>query len=299
MEMKGQDIGTNGLGVSAPKSAGFAPFWSGRCRQANAFGDLRSAPAEVHNPKGRYQELTFTAVDGARLTARYLCPAAGGRVPTVLAFHDFDRPVRGWHHLTRFLALGYAVLALQNRTAFPDVSKGWRGAPEALELTALFSDALTAAHVALSLPHTDPLRLAVWGDGLGGGLALAVAAMFQENVVKCAVLNPLPANFRLAAESGSVFYAGIRTHFRFEDARRQDEDAFFQALEYVDCAQFAPMLSCGLLMGTALMDPVSPPAAQQAVYEGASCKKRLLVYPKHAHERVNAFEDELLAFLHP
>lgn len=299
MESTGRRDGMESRGGCAPRPAGFAQFWSGRFRQAKAFGDLRSTPAEVTNPRGRYQELTFTAVDGARLTARYLCPTSGGRVPTVLAFHDFDRPVRGWHHLTRFLALGYAVLALQNRTAFPDVSGGWRGAPEALELTALFSDALTAAHVALSLPHTDPSRLAVWGDGLGGGLALAVAALFQENVTKCAVLNPLPADFRLAAESGSVFYAGIHTHFRFEDARRQEEDAFFEALDDVDCVRFAPMLACDLLMGTALMDPVSPPAAQRAVFKGASCKKRLLVYPKHAHERVNAFEDELLAFLHP
>ena len=66
-------------------------------------------------------------------------------------FHDAGRPVRGWHHMTRFVALGYAVFALENRAE--------------ADAQTQFADAQAAARAALSLPTT--LNLIAWGEGLG------------------------------------------------------------------------------------------------------------------------------------
>lgn len=69
------------------------------------------------NPCARYSEVSFE-LGGDVVHARLIEPAGRARaselVPLCLMFHDIDRPVRGWHHMTRFAAMGYAVLALDD-----------------------------------------------------------------------------------------------------------------------------------------------------------------------------------------
>ena len=69
------------------------------------------------NPCARYSEVSFelgTDVVHARLIEPAGRTRVSERVPLCLMFHDVDRPVRGWHHMTRFVAMGYAVLALDD-----------------------------------------------------------------------------------------------------------------------------------------------------------------------------------------
>ena len=139
------------------------------------FDDAPVVPCPVSTPTAEYQTVTFVSDDGATLSARYIRPVGNKRVPTVLMFHDAGRPVRGWHHMTRFVALGYAVFALENRAE--------------ADAQTQFADAQAAARAALSLPTT--LNLIAWGEGLGSTLAIAAAAKQPQHVVKCAAQNPL------------------------------------------------------------------------------------------------------------
>lgn len=194
-----------------------------------------------------YLDVRFPALDGAPLAARFIRPAGEGPFPLVLMFHDEGRPVRGWHHMTRFAALGCAVFALQNR---PD------GAPDQR-----ITDALAAACAAAHTAGADHRRLYAWGEGLGGTLAVAAAGL--AGVSRCIALNPLCTG------------------------------------PYACCAGFASLMKSRLLMGTGGMDPLAPPEAQAAVFAAAGGPKRHILYPKHAHERINAFEDQMIVFLHP
>ena len=71
------------------------------------------------NPCARYSEVSFE-LGGYVVHGRLIEPSGCARrselVPLCLMFHDIDRPVRGWHHMTRFAAMGYAVLALDDET---------------------------------------------------------------------------------------------------------------------------------------------------------------------------------------
>ncbi len=288
--------GRDGAAAGLPQEA-FTAFWSAQDRLAGMPREVERRPVDLPNPLARYDEVTFPGTDGKPLRARYICPVSRAPVPAVVLFHDYGRGVRGWHHMTRFAALGFAVFALENRFALLDVSAGWRSAPEGLVAARLYTDALTAAHVAASLPEVDPSRLMTWGEGLGGGLALAAAAMVP-GVVKCAALNPLPVGFREAWARGcdEGFYAGVRSHFRREDPRHSEAEAFFRAMSYLDCAGFAALVTCPVLLGTGLMDPLSPPEAQALAAERISAEKKHLIYPKYGHERINFYEDELVKF---
>lgn len=208
------------------------------------------------NPCARYAEVAFTM--GERdVRARLIEPMGScrpaERVPLCLMFHDVDRPVRGWHHMTRFAAMGFAVLALDDEPISAS------GLAEGLSSTAFAERAtwgLALARVARELPGVDSDRLFAWGEGLGGGIALAVAALDERGFACTALDNPLPGGL--------------------------------EAL--------APRVRGSVLMGTSLMDTLSDPKGQFAVFNGLGCDRRHIVYAKYAHERINAFENEVVDF---
>ena len=106
------------------------------------------------------------------------------------------------------------------------------------------------------LRGVDPDRIFAWGEGLGGGVALAVSALDERGLARTAVANPLPGGLEVLSSRvrGSV------------------------------------------LMGTSLMDTVSDPKDQFAVFNGLECDRRHIIYAKYAHERINAFENEVVDF---
>ncbi len=136
--------------------------------------------------KASYQRLSINADDGVTLTARLVAPAGEGSHPLVLLFGDVDRDPRGWHHMTRYVATGHAVLQLENRDgACADGFARMR------------DDALAAYDEAVGLPGVDATRIVTYGEGVGGALALAVAA--ARPVSRAVALNPYPLSGILGA----------------------------------------------------------------------------------------------------
>lgn len=250
--------------------------------------DLRILPEDMGNPCARYASVQLTSLDGSTLAARLIVPAGEGSHPVVLMFHDATRGVRGWQHLTRFVALGYAVLALQNRAGVEGVlveeplavgdglgvavRVGEKEPPRLFRtlddatreaLVGVYTDALVLAHAARRIEGLDGDRLVCWGEGLGGGMALVTAALVPA--IGAAALNPLPAALDASAED-------------------------------VDVAKIAGGLACPVLLGTCLLDLQATPESQEVIAVNLARAERLR-YPRYAHERVNAFEDELLSFL--
>ena len=208
------------------------------------------------NPCACYSEVSFELGEDV-VHARLIEPTGSARtserVPLCLMFHDVDRPVRGWHHMTRFAAMGYAVLALdEDAVGVSDLRQGV--ASPAFAKRVRWGCAM--AKVARDLDGIDPDRVFAWGEGLGGGIALAVSALDEQGLACTAIANPLPGG--LEALSSRV---------------------------------------CGsVLMGTSLMDAVSDPKGQFAVFNGLECDRRHIIYAKYAHERINAFENEVVDF---
>lgn len=255
-------------------------------------------PVDFHNPLASYALITWQGADGTPLRARVIRPRGKETAPVVLMFHDAFVPVRGWHHMTRFIAAGFGVFALENRGVPYDIARGWQQGPEYTALGRMEEDAASAAAVMLALPWAG--HAAAWGEGLGGALALVTAALRPDGITRCAALNPLPCDVQAVLERdiSSPFYRGITDFFRAHDPERNHQQALGRALAVTDPMAFAPRLSCPVLLGTGGMDAVSPPFAQEKLWKALTCETRRILYPKHAHERINDFEDELLKFLH-
>ncbi len=283
---------------------GFEAYWRERadaCARLAASAELEFEPAGVQSEVAEYRRVVFAAPDGVGLAARILMPGAPGPHPCILTWHDADRGPRGWFHLSRYLAAGYAVVHPEYRRLPRDFFAGWQEGPAPMPAARLVEDALLAAGVATRLPGVDGSRLMTHGEGLGALPALAVASLVP-GVAKCAVLNAEPADIRLAWEKGASgpVYEGVCRHFRDEDPAAEGADAYFGAVAWADAANFAALLSSGaeLLDGVCLMDETAPPAAQLTAFERAACPKQLVSYPKYGHERLNDFENRLFSFMH-
>lgn len=283
----------------------FEAFWGLR-RDGLAEGlGISLAPVDIPSEAARYHELVVALPGGRELRARYVRPATDEPVPLVVMFPDTEQGVRGWHHLTRFVALGQAVAMLDGRDlglAGMDLAAGWDEAPEGLALAGLVTDALRLTRAALGLPGIDCAHASAFGDGLGGGLAIAVAALLGDASWRVAACNPQPADLRRAVAGGLPStgpLASIARRLRQTDPTHERMEALMGALDYVDVANFATLLQGSLLVGTGLMDEVAPASCQDSVMAAATGARsvRRVTYPRHAHERINEFENELLAFL--
>ena len=189
------------------------------------------------NPCARYSEVSFE-LGGYVVHGRLIEPSGCARrselVPLCLMFHDIDRPVRGWHHMTRFAAMGYAVLALDDDVAGADDLQRGIASPAFVERVRW---GCAMAKVARNHDGVDSDRIFAWGEGLGGGVALAVSALDERGFACTAVANPIPGGLEALSSRvrGSV------------------------------------------LMGTSLMDAVSDPKGQFAVFNGLECDRRHII----------------------
>lgn len=214
------------------------------------------------NPCASYASAKISVAGQTVAHGRLIVPEGacrpGERVPLVLMFHDAGRPIRGWHHMTRFAALGMAVLALDQGVVEASQARA--------AMAGLAPAALALARAALGLPFVDPMRVFAWGEGLGGGLAVLVSAALGDRVARCAAMNPLPADA-----------PDVACH--------------------LDAAVLAQAVSAELLVGCGLRDELAPAEGQAAIAYGAAGPARIVFYPEHAHERINEFENQVLAFL--
>lgn len=298
---------------SEPCPDGFAAFWGETAADLDALnGEHLLERITSANANARYCRVTVTAPDGCALRAKYIRPVTDRPVPTVLQFHDYPAASRGWFHLTRYIALGYAVLAPDCRgqggtsgngaappgpMAYGPLFNGLEGELREMYLFQLYRDALLWAKTLARLPGTDGTNLLVYGEGQGGALALACAAMVP-GFRKCAAHYPMLCDYRRVWEMDfdAGAYEGLRFFFRWHDPLHQREAEIFRKLAFVDAKNFAPLVQAEVLMSTGLLDCVSPPSAQFAVFNALRAPKRHLVYPKHGHELNNFFENELLKF---
>ena len=294
----------------------FDEFWAGVCAK-NKPEAREVRKASVNCSRLTCEEFTYLASDGVSLKAHILRPRGVALLPTVILYTDCGREVRGWLHLARFASLGFAVVAPEIRSlpqaVYTSFEKAWKGEVSAGNLTAyyfnanaldraedsavecarraplfqLISDAYAAAHVTRLLPFVDKGRLMTWGEGLGGALALDTAALLGSQCAGVMAQNPFFADSAACVPDGFCSAQETPKNVRIADA-----------MGLLDTASFAERITCPTLMACSLEDRSSLPEGTFAAYNRIPAEqKRMAVYPRHAHERINDFENLQINFL--
>lgn len=277
----------------------FTAFWQGtQMHCANAPCNM-TVSTDMAAGDTVFSTVRYNGIGTKEITARYLAPKTAQPRAIVLDFHDAQRTTRGAFYLARYAAIGCSVLA---PAALPLVAQGGfslegtEKVPQDFLFFQIVEQAFLAAEIAKKLAPDVPLFVS--GEGFGGALALAVAA-FVPQVVKCAVLNPLLADFRTLCACGADigFYASLRSYFRDSDPLHQTAEALFSNLDYFDTVNFAAQIKGALFCGTGLLDEISPAKTQYALFHRAKCVKTHAVFQKYGHERINFYENDALNFL--
>jgi fermentation-respiration switch protein FrsA (DUF1100 family) len=164
---------------------------------------LRTAPAQSGLPEA--EEVTLDTADGERVIAWHIAPR--GDQPVILYFHGNGGALR--NRAERYRALtqdGTGLLALSYR--------GYGGSSGRPTETGLINDALAAYDFARA--RYDAARIALWGESLGSGVAVALAA---EHPVSRVILE---SPFTSAADVGAARYWFVPVRLLMKDQFRSD-----------------------------------------------------------------------------
>jgi fermentation-respiration switch protein FrsA (DUF1100 family) len=205
------------------------------------------------------RQVRLTTADGLSLLAWYL-PPGDGRL-AVAYFHGNGGHI-GYRaeRLRRFARDGYGMLMVEYR--------GYGGNPGAPTEAGLLTDAAAALDF-LEAQGIGPKRIVLYGESLGSGVAVAVAAQRQ---VAALILE---APFTSVAEIAQY-------HYSFVPAGPLVRDRFDSLASIGDVK--APIL---ILHGE--QDRVVPVRFGRALFDAAPQPKELWVAPQAGHENLTWF----------
>jgi cephalosporin-C deacetylase-like acetyl esterase len=145
-----------------------------------------------------------------------------------------------------------------------------------------YIDAARGVDFLLSRPEVDPRRIGVTGSSQGGALTLTTAALRPE-IRAAAAGAPYLCGFLDSIELTDAYpYYEIADYLRLYPDRA---DAVRETLAYFDGINFAPRITCPILVNVGLQDNVCPPETGYAMFAAlASREKELCAYDGYGHD---------------
>jgi fermentation-respiration switch protein FrsA (DUF1100 family) len=216
---------------------------------------VRTSPAAAGLPSA--EEVTLATPDGERIIVWHVPPRDGK--PVHLYFHGNGGALR--HRLERFHALtadGSGLVALSYR--------GYGGSSGHPTEEGLIADANTAYDYATEL--YSPSRIVLWGESLGTGVAVALAA--EKPVSRVILQSPFTSTADIAASR--YWYVPVR--LLMKDQFRSD-------------LRIAKVTAPSLVMHGD-RDRVVPISLGERLYEMIQAPKRFVRFPGAGHLDLSA-----------
>jgi fermentation-respiration switch protein FrsA (DUF1100 family) len=214
-----------------------------------------TTPAQAGLPEAR--EVPLTASDGVRLSAWYVAPQDDK--PVIVYFHGNDGALRlGVPRFRKLIGSGIGLVALEYR--------GYGGNAGTPTERGLIADGDAA--YAFAAAHYPAKQIVLWGQSLGSGIAVAIAA---KRPVGWLILE---APFTSAAAVASLHYWYMPMRLLIKDQFRSD-----QRIHKVT----APLL---ILHGA--RDQVTPYAMGERLFELANKPKHIVRFLDGGHSDLDA-----------
>lgn len=217
---------------------------------------IRTAPAAAGLAAA--EEVILDTADGERVIAWTIAPRADR--PVLLYFHGNGGALR--YRIERFRALtadGSGLVAVSYR--------GYAGSSGRPTEDGLIKDAFAA--YAFAVERYPAAKIVVWGESLGSGVAVALAA---ERPVARVILE---APFASTVEIGAAIYPFIPVRWLMKDQFRSD----FRIGNVT-----APVL---ILHGA--RDTIVPIGSGERLYALIKSPKRFIRFPDGEHENLSAY----------
>ncbi|MEI7905326.1 MAG: acetylxylan esterase [Candidatus Firestonebacteria bacterium] len=285
----------------------FDEFWSKRIKELKRAGlNMRAKPLAYPLSALKVFDLTFDGVDGTPIKAWKVLPEPlpAGKIPFLVHYHGLGGE-RGFPYNYAFwAAMGIGVFAADARLQAGDTgsntgfASGSAGSISSMGIEnendfyfgRHLSDSLRAVEAVKTFTEADKKKIIVEGGSQGGGVALAVAALYAGEIFAC-----------LADVAGSCWYekrvmdrTGSATDIAHYLHRHPGKfERVLKTLSYFDNINLAGRIKCPVLASVGLRDNVCPAENVYAAYNKIKSKKRMEVYPFAGHEGGGIFHTDL------
>ncbi len=273
-----------------PRPADFDEFWDSALAEARHFG-LNETISEDHlrsNDRAIVYRVSFTSLERVRVGGWYAVPRGEGPFPALQLVPGYslraNLAVRSWAEL------GVAALWLSIRGHESDsqITPGFPGFlchnitdRHRYIYRGGFCDAVRGIDFLRSRSEVDLSRLAVTGSSQGGALTLVTAALAGD-IIAAAPDVPFLTNYRYCvAASTSYPYAEIADLLRLHP---DIEDQLWETVAYFDIVNFAPRVTCPVLLAVGMHDDICPTPATLAMAKSIAGPVELAIYDDAAHE---------------
>lgn len=215
-----------------------------------------------------YRDVDFDAADGTRLHGWYF-PAEGPQQGSVLFLHGNAENISTHFANVAWLAkFGFAVFVFDYR--------GYGRSAGSPDLDGLHLDVAAALDALMRQPETDPDRIAVIGQSLGGALALtAIADSPMKNRLKAVIVEGAFTGYRAIAREK---LAGFWLTWPLQVPLGWTIDDRYSPLEAA--ARISPV---PLLIIVDEADQVIPPHHGEALFQAAGEPKAIWRLPGSGH----------------
>jgi uncharacterized protein len=270
--------------MRAPIALALALFVSG-CTQA-FFQPHRAIVSTPGQYGVEYHPVEFKAADGTALFAWFL-PARGEPRASVLYLHGNAENISTHFANVAWLpAAGFNVLAFDYR--------GYGGSQGSPTLEGVQLDTDAAMRTLLALPNVDPKRIIIFGQSLGGALAIHYAAHseYRANVRAIVIDSAFSDYRRIVREKAASFFLT----WPFQWLLPQTVDNNFSPAASVHAVSPIPLL---FIHGE--RDSVVPVEHSKRLYARAAEPKEIWVVPDAGHIQAVKSKDirkRLAEFLH-
>ncbi len=243
------------------------------------FGDPRT-PGEAGVADASL--VTFVTADGLALRGWFVPSAQASPRFTVLVFNG-----NAGHRGLR-APLGRALQALGLQVLLFDY-RGFGGNPGVPTEAGLMADARGALEYLRARPDVDPARIVIFGESLGAGVAVGLAA--EQPPAALILRSP----FTSMTDLGQLHYPLLPVRWLLRDR--------YASIDHIG------RISCPLLVIAGDMDSVVPADQSRRLYEAAPGRKRLLMVRGADHNdeallvgremmrAIDAFLDEVVSGL--
>jgi cephalosporin-C deacetylase len=292
-------------GVALPED--FQSFWRSTIAEARAAGgEVEVQPAATTLRAVEVFDVTFPGFGGHPIKGWLMLPKQrSGRLPLIVQYIGYGGGRGLPHEDLHWAASGFAHFKMDTRGQGSVWSVGDTADPVGAGVSfpgfmtrgvldkagyyyrRVFTDAVRAVDVMLTLDMIDPDRIAICGGSQGGGIALAVAGIdprVSAVMPDVPFLCDFPRALQMAAQNPYLEVVRYLAQHRGQKAQ------VMETLAYFDGVNFARNAEAKALFSVALMDDVCPPSTVYGTFNAYRGEKRMVEYEFNNHEGGQAFQ---------